>query len=277
MDVLLLGTGAADGIPNVFCRCDTCTDYRLRGELRTPTSVLVDGRLLIDPGPEAPRQVTRYGRDLADLRAILAGHAHDDHLDPSLLMHRSWVSSTPLEMCGPEPVVTIVGKWLDPAQRAVRLCQVSAGDRFELAGYQVLALPANHHAFGEALCYRITDGASTLLYLTDTGPLAASALDALSGSRVDLVLLEETFGPVTDRSEQHHHLRSFAETVAALRERGVVDAATRVVAIHLGHDNPPLAELREQLALCGAEALSDGTLIELHPGRSDYSASQSRV
>ena len=42
MEVLLLGTGAADGIPNVFCDCRTCTDYRDRGELRTPTSVLID-------------------------------------------------------------------------------------------------------------------------------------------------------------------------------------------------------------------------------------------
>jgi len=263
MEVLLLGTGAADGIPNVFCRCQTCTDYRQRGELRTPTSVLVDGRLLIDPGPEAPRQVTRYGRDLTSLQAILVGHAHDDHLDPSLLMHRSWVSGAPLEVCGPEPVVTITGKWLDPAQRAVRLRQVTAGDSFELAGYQIVAIRAHHQAFGEALCYRISDDSAALLYLTDTGRLPAASLDALSNRRVDLVLLEETFGYITDRSDQHHHLASFAETITALRDRGVVDSATRVLAIHLGHDNPPLAELRDRLALIGAEALPDGTVMTL--------------
>jgi Metal-dependent hydrolases of the beta-lactamase superfamily I len=261
MEVLLLGTGAADGIPNVFCRCRTCTDYRLRGELRTPTSVLLDGRLLIDPGPESPRQVSRYGRDLTGLQAILAGHAHDDHLDPSLLMHRSWVSSAPLEVCGPEPVITISAKWLGPEQQAVRLHPVTAGDRFSLAGYQVLAVSANHHAFGEALCYRISDGRSDLLYLTDTGPLSTKALDALAGRRADLVLLEETFGYITDRTDHHHHLLSFAQTVAALRERGVVDDATRVLAIHLGHDNPPLAELRDQLSLHGAQALPDGTVL----------------
>ncbi|PFG17260.1 adenosylcobinamide kinase/adenosylcobinamide-phosphate guanylyltransferase [Propionicimonas paludicola] len=263
MEVLLLGTGAADGIPNVFCRCETCTDYRLRGELRTPTSVLVDGRLLIDPGPEAPRQVTRYGRDLTGLKAILAGHAHDDHLDPSLLMHRSWVSSAPLEVAGPEPVINITSKWLDPAQRAVRMRPLTAGDQVELAGYQVRALAANHHAFGEALCYWISDGSSALLYLTDTGRLSAATLDSLIGCRADLVLLEETFGYVTDRSEQHHHLHSFAETISELRSRGIVDASSRVVAIHLGHDNPPLGQLRDQLALSGAEALPDGTLIVL--------------
>lgn len=261
MEVLLLGTGAADGIPNVFCRCSTCADYRRRGELRTPTSVLVDGRLLIDPGPESTRQVSRYGRDLTGLTAILAGHAHDDHLDPSLLMHRSWVTSTPLEFAGPEPVIEIAGKWLDPAQSAIRLRRLTAGDEVELAGYQVRAVAANHYAFGEALCYWVSDGASALLYLTDTGPLPSATLDALVGCRADLVLLEETFGYVTDRTDHHHHLLSFAQTVAALRERGVVAKTTQVVAIHLGHDNPPLAELRDQLALCGATALPDGTLL----------------
>lgn len=261
MEVLLLGTGAADGIPNVFCRCRTCNDYRERGELRTPTSVLVDGRLLIDPGPEATRQVSRYGRDLSGLAAILAGHAHDDHLDPSLLMHRGWVTSSPLEVAGPEPVIAITSKWLDPDQEAVRLRVLTAGDEVELAGYRVLAIAANHYAFGEALCYWISDASSALLYLTDTGPLSASALDALAGRRADLVLLEETFGDITDRTDHHHHLLSFAQTVTSLRERAVVDDATQVLAIHLGHDNPPLAELRDQLARCGARALPDGTVL----------------
>jgi adenosylcobinamide kinase/adenosylcobinamide-phosphate guanylyltransferase len=43
----------------------------------------------------------------------------------------------------------------------------------------------------------------------------------------------------------------------------VADARTRIVAIHLGHDNPPLADLRAELAKIGAEALPDGSVIEL--------------
>lgn len=261
MEVLLIGTGAADGIPNVFCRCATCTDYRARGELRTPTSILVDGRLLVDPGPESPRQVTRFGRDLTGLQAILVGHAHDDHLHPSLLMHRSWVTAAPLRFTGPAPAVAVARAWLDPEQTSVEFSAVTAGDRFELAGYQVLAVLANHEALGEALCYRIDDGSASLLYLTDTGSLPEATMDALAGQRVDLVLLEETFGHAVGKGDQHHNLADFASTVAALREGGVVDAATSVVAIHIGHDNPPLAELRAELGRYGAQALGDGTVL----------------
>ncbi len=263
MKVLLLGTGAADGMPNAFCHCATCADARSRGEVRTNTSVLVDGRLLIDPGPEAPRQATRSGRDLADLPVILAGHAHDDHLDPSLLMHRSWVTDAPLVVAGPEPVIAASRPWLDPDQATVTFTTLTAGDDVTLDRYQVLALPANHHAMGEALCYLIDDGTTPLLYLTDTGVLPEAAWAALSGRRADLVLLEETFGTAEGKGEHHHNLRTFAATVAQLREIGVADARTRVVAVHLGHDNPPLVELQTDLAKIGAEALPDGSVVQL--------------
>jgi adenosylcobinamide kinase/adenosylcobinamide-phosphate guanylyltransferase len=262
MDVLLLGTGAADGIPNPFCRCATCDDHRARGELRTPTSVLLDGRLLIDPGPEAPRQVSRLGRDLVGLQAILAGHAHDDHLDPAVLLHRSWVTSTPLDMVGPAPAVEWARQWVDAGQTAVRFTAVTAGDEFELAGYRVTALAANHEAFGEALCYLVTDGASTLLYATDTGLLPEAAWAVLRGRRADLVLLEETFGDRSDKGDRHLTLATFATTVGRLRATGVADARTRIVAVHLGHDNPPLAPLCVRLAGC-AEVVPDGTAITL--------------
>jgi len=265
MEVLLVGTGAADGIPNVFCGCRTCTDYRARGELRTPTSVLIDDRLLIDPGPESPRQVSRLGRSLIHCEAILASHAHNDHLDASLLMHRSWVTDAPLQVAGPAPVVEWAANWLDPGQSSVTFTTLTAADVVELAGYTVEALAANHYAHGEALCYRISDGSSSLLYLSDTGELPAGTLAAVAGRRVDLVLLEETFGTASGKGDQHHNLKSFAGTVIRLRELGTIDAQTQVVPIHLGHDNPPLADLREVLAHSGAEVFADGEVIRL-PG-----------
>ena len=115
-------------------------------------------------------------------------------------------------------------------------------------------LAANHEAFGEACCYLIEDDSASVLYATDTGLLPASTLAALAGRRADLVLLEETFGPRTDKGDRHLHLATFGQTVARLRELGVVTDGTRVVAVHLAHDNPPLAQLGAELAEFGAEA-----------------------
>ena len=59
MRVRLLGTGSADGWPNAFCECASCRSAQQAGSFRVPTSVLVDGRLLLDCGPETPRAALR--------------------------------------------------------------------------------------------------------------------------------------------------------------------------------------------------------------------------
>lgn len=263
MRIVLLGTGSADGLPNPWCECPTCTDQRSRRERRSPTSVLVDGRLLLDCGPEAAGQAARLGHSLAGVVAVAFGHAHHDHLDPAFTLYRSWVAERPLRVIGPAPAIARCREWLAPDQEALSLCEVTAGDVVEAAGYRVTVLPAAHHAFGEAVLYLVDDGRRRLLYATDTGPLPASTLVALTGLRLDAVLLEETFGTWTGGGPGHLHLTTFAEAVAALREVGAVDDRTRVVAVHLSHHNPPLPRLEAELARVGALVHPDGSVLEL--------------
>ena len=189
MDVLLLGTGASDGVPNSWCACPTCAEARSSGYVRTNASVLVDGRLLIDCGPEAPRQASRAGVDLTGVRTVLISHAHDDHLDPAFLMHRGWVSTEPLQVIGPAPAIELCRDWLAPDQTAVTLTVVTAGDTFEVDGYRVQVLPATHHALGEAVLYAVQRDGRSLLYATDTGPWRTRLLELVRGWTFDLVLL----------------------------------------------------------------------------------------
>lgn len=255
MDILLLGTGSADGWPSPFCRCDSCVTMRERGELRTPTSVLVDGRLWIDPGPEGARQALRAGADLVEVDTVLISHAHSDHLDPAFLLHRSWVSDRPLTVYGPAAVISACRDWLAPDQTAVRLLEVTAGDVVDAGEYRVSVVPAAHEALGEAVLYRI-DGEQSLLYACDTGPWAGGALDTIGSDRLDVVLLEQTFGDRLDLAgERHLGLQTFDSSLKALRATGAVDAGTRVVAMHLSHHNSP--DVEQQLAAIGAEVGRD--------------------
>ena len=260
MTVTLLGTGAADGWPNAFCGCGSCRRAAADGDLRAQTSALVDDRLLLDCGPETPRQALRAGADLAGVEAVLVTHAHPDHFDPAMLLYRSWVCQAPLLVLGPPPVVEACTHWLAPGQQVVALVPVTAGQVLDAAGYRVGVLAAAHGTPGDAVLYDVTGpGGQRLLHATDTAELPEATLDALAGADLDLLLLEETFGDREDLPGDHLTQPSFARTVTALRERGAVTGRTDVVAVHLSHFNPPRDELERRLAACGARVVSDGT------------------
>lgn len=266
MRLTLLGTASGDGWPNPFCTCASCAGMRSRGEVRGQTSVLVDDVLLLDCGPEVPTAVTRLGRSLAGVRHILVTHAHHDHLGPAALVWRSWAGRPdPLDLVGPPAVLAACADWIGPADPVVRR-EVRAGDRLRLGDYDIRVLAARHGEpwAGPAVLYDVTGPDSgRILYATDTGPLPAETLDAVTGAAYDVVLLEETFGDVPDHGTDHLDLSSFAETVAELRRRGAVTTTTRVAPVHLSHRNPPTAELTRRLAAWGVELLPDGAVVEV--------------
>lgn len=262
MDVTLLGTGSADGWPNPFCGCASCRAAQARGDIRSQTSVLLDGRLLLDFGPETPRQALRAGADLTGLRAVLVTHAHPDHFDPAALLYREWVDDTPLEIVGPPTVTDACVRWLPPGGGQVTLTPVKPGLEIDVGGYRVRALPARHAEPDEAVLYDIvTPDEQRLLYATDTGPLTEQDFDAMADAAFDVVLLEETFGDRDVPGGDHLNLVTFAQTVRALRSVGAVTRRTDVVAVHLGHHNPPPTELARRMRDYGARVVGDGTTL----------------
>lgn len=269
MEVLLLGTGAADGWPNPFCRCVSCTDARERGEVRGQTAALVDDVIALDLGPEAPAAASRHGVDLADVRHLLFTHAHSDHLGPQALLHRSWVDGAgPLEVVGPASVVSACRSWVGPRD-PVAFVEVQPGDVLDLGTHRVRVLPAAHHVFetGDAVLYDVTgpDGAR-LLWACDTGLWPEPWSDAVTHAAYDTVLIEETHGDVTGLGDGHLHLGTFATMLQRLRACGAVTDATDVVAVHLSHHNPPLEELRARLEALDARPGTDGERLGVAAG-----------
>ena len=255
----MLGTGSSDGWPNPWCAKPCCTSLVEAGIVRSQTSALIDRILLVDPGAEAPRQAMRSNISLAGVRYVLVSHMHPDHLDPAFLMYRSWVTTEPLTVVGPKPVIDACAPWLRGGN--VTFVTITAGRDVVLGPYRVRALPANHDAHGEACLYAIAGPDATILWGTDTGPLAPAVQHMLAGTRFDLVLLEETFGDTADPTGGHLNLQTFATAVGRLREWGCATQATDIVAIHLSHHNPPPEQLYLRLRDVGARAVPDGTPI----------------
>lgn len=261
MEVLLLGTGSADGWPSPFCRCASCRWAAAAGEIRGQTAALVDDAVLLDCGPETPRAAVRCGHSLAKVRYVLFTHGHFDHVGPAALLMRHWAGGAqPLEVLGPHSALDQCRDWVGPDD-PVAFRPVAAGEEVELGDYRVRVLPTAHGA--DAVLYDLATSGSSMLWATDTGPLPEDTHQGIAGARFDAVFLEETFGSHTEHGTEHHDLPAFAATLARLRHSGAVVEHTDVVAIHLSHHNPPGPELANTLGRWRARPGRDGEVVRV--------------
>ena len=272
MEVVLLGTGAADGWPNPFCTCSSCRIMLERGEIRSQTAALVDDVLLLDCGPEVPRAAMHAGRTLSGVRHLLLTHAHPDHVGPLALLMRSWVArEQPLDVIGPPEALDLCRDWVGPDD-PVRWIPVAPGDALTVGEYGVRVLPAAHrvHRDGDCVLYEVAARGRKMLWATDTGPLDATQLGSVCNARYDTVFLEETFGDLAEHEPDHLDLVSFPRALAALRGVGAVVGGTDVIAVHLGHHNP--VDLPDRLRPWGVRIVPDGTVVTVGDGALGSSA-----
>ena len=82
MKIRYLGTGAAEGIPAIFCECLICKNARLKAgkEIRTRMQALINDEILIDFGPDTYMHRLQYKIDLSAIKYCLLTHAHEDHI-----------------------------------------------------------------------------------------------------------------------------------------------------------------------------------------------------
>ena len=274
MHVRMLGTGSAEGWPSAWCSCASCRATAAARVVRSSTSALVDGRLLLELGPDAPRAAVRAGTDLTGVEAVLVTHVHPDHFHWPAWMWRGWAAGNrPVVLVAPPAVLAVAGPHLDPTVTTV---SAEPGGRYDVAGYEVRAVPATHAGpdAGPAVLYDVTgpDGAR-LLWATDTGVLGERALELVADRAYDAVLLDLTSAHLP----AHHDLTTWPEQVAELRRRGAVVGSTAVHAVHLGHDNPPPPRLDDLLAGWGATAPRDGDVLTVGTGAVAASPPAGRV
>ena len=270
MKVVVLGTGAADGWPSPFCECLSCTDMRLRGHVRTPTAALIDDAVLIDAGPTVPSAAARAGASLRDVHHVLVTHAHPDHLDPALLLWLDWnPTAHTVHLWGPPAVVRACRDWIGP-RTPVELHEVSPGDVLALStpsgDVRVRVIAARHEGLtpdevaAEAVLYDVrTPDGGRLLYATDTGLI--DDVEPFRDAAYDVILIEETFGDHLDHGTGHLDLATLPVMLERFEQVGARVETTQVVAVHLGHHNPPEALLRDRLAPLGVRLVDEGAVL----------------
>ena len=177
MEILLLGTAAAEGWPCPWCGCDACAHARRAGgrDIRSRSNALLDGVVKVDFNADTLMQVQRAGRDLTALSTLVFTHAHNDHCTPAELQYRGpwFVTQAPpplLHVYGSAEVMEEVRAALDDPD-ALRLELHPPLEPFQAVttpdGTEILPLPAAH-APG-TLLLRLTRNGRHLFYGHDFG------------------------------------------------------------------------------------------------------------
>jgi phosphoribosyl 1,2-cyclic phosphate phosphodiesterase len=228
----LLGTGTSFGVPQIGCRCPTCTSSDPR-DRRTRTAALVDTngkRFLIDTPPELRLQLVQAGVDRLD--AVLFTHGHADHVhgidDLRALSVRQGAAlpaygaaETMAELAAKfpyifDPAIVVPAGTYKPELAAHVL---ESGVQTVIAGVSVLPLGLPHGDH-QVMGYRI----GPIAYLTDVKAVPDGAIAALAGLEV-LVL-----NALLPRPHPLH--LSIPEAVAVAQRIG----ARRTLFTHLTHE-----------------------------------------
>ena len=150
-----LGTGAAEGIPALFCHCSICQQARsIKGRnVRTRAQALIDNELLLDFGPDTYMHALMYDLELADIYHCLVTHTHDDHLyvDDLRARRRSRANLRP----GTQPLTVYGGvgveEKLKPASEgaitkdhSVFFQQMNDEYTYEISQYSIIPLLEEH-------------------------------------------------------------------------------------------------------------------------------------
>jgi phosphoribosyl 1,2-cyclic phosphate phosphodiesterase len=272
MELVLLGTAAAEAWPAPYCDCDVCSEARRRGgpNLRSRSGALIDDVLKIDHNTDTALHMHRVGRSLAKVRTILFTHQHPDHLYAIDLKRASppyskTRSQEPIAVYGNEAVLAEIRRCFpEPEKWFLDLRLLRPLEPLTTpTGDDVLPLPAAH-APGSVM-FRITRTGKNLLYGHDSGLYPQPTLDALGdGVALDVALFDCTHGSQHSPMAHHLNIDGMLRMIDELRRRGAVTCRTRLIATHFSHNGRLLhEELVQTLLPHGVEVAYDGMVVRV--------------
>lgn len=242
--------------------------YGGAGPEMSPTSLLVDGKVVLDAGSVAG------GLDLQrqqQIEAVVLTHAHADHIGqlPFLLENLAVTLRPPTRIYGSVATLYAVRRhlinnhiWPDidastVRPRMVEFVEVDAEEPFRIDGIEWTPFKVDHTVptFG----YLIDDGKSCVAWSSDTGPTQRIWELVDANERIDSVMIETSFDDSRQElADRTGHLtpRTLATELAKSRRE------PRILAHHL---KPACADkVREELAedLPEVELLEQGEVYE---------------
>ena len=248
MKIKYLGTAAAEGWPALFCDCPSCQKARELGgkNIRTRAQA-VDGRLLIDFGPDTYLHVIRDGLKLHEINHCIVTHGHCDHFYATDLMMKARPyarsgSRVPFHVYGTKRIGELYKRMrevdddCENLDDCVTLSEIHPFQPFTVLNYRVTPLRAAHDPAECCLIFLIENEAGkTLLYGNDTAYFPEETWEYLRGRQLDLVSLDCTMGILGDGAT-HMGWAGDVRTKERLEAMGCVHDSTVFILNHFSHN-----------------------------------------
>ncbi len=281
MKIRFLGTGAAEGIPAMYCKCPTCEEIRKRGEreFHTRSQCVVDNAVGIDFPPDAYYHGLKFWIDWSKINHLLITHSHMDHFYAHDFILRGYKYCSKIEnklhIYGNAEVKKVFEECTARELRAevgenIEVHEIEPFKPFSFGeGYTATALLAQHGNKELAFVYLLEKDGKSYLHLTDTGRLPKETLEYLQdyfqGEKfVDFVTLDCTFlFNVGGEISRHMGLEDNKLMQEEFLRRKIANGHTMYAITHYSHNSQPLLErLKEAEKIYGYTPAMDGIEIE---------------
>jgi phosphoribosyl 1,2-cyclic phosphate phosphodiesterase len=237
MQLQLLGTGGADGVPSFFGSGELSDYAREHGgkDVRTRSGAVVDRILKIDFGPDTYAQAVAQGLNPSDWKWIVVTHTHYDHFDPGQLQYClppfvPDATSAP-EVLGNNHVLQALARSC-PDAGAFALRRIESFVPLETGPDTVTPIAAYHQLDEDSVNLIIENARKRMLYATDTGVYQQPTWDFIAGKRFDCVVIEATDGFSSSDYWGHLSCEEVLGMITRMRDLGCVDASTKVLTTH---------------------------------------------
>lgn len=282
MKITVLGTAAATGMPLAFCNCEICKNARKNGkkDIRKRSSILINGEMLIDLGPDSMNACNMYKEDAGKIKYLLQTHSHSDHFDGGHFVTRWSDYATKnlihLDIYCSKGTALDMNHWIKENEPSLDLfnesCKknlnydvhlVKHGDSFNVDDYKIIALDSQHDSRIESLFYIISYKGKNLLYATDVLKITDEAWNIIKKYKLDIVFLDQTYGEGYNNGG-HLDCGEVKEIVKYMYEEEIVNNNSKIYATHISHEGNNIHEIMEKEAsLYGYHIAYDGMQINI--------------
>ncbi len=260
MKIQFLGTGAAD------------FDWSEIGKpgVRGSTSTLLNDRILVDAGVTGWENLHRFGVSPDALDALLITHSHQDHFSETVIariLEARHPASPKLKVFASPQAVSRLSRICGSRFEGVPL---STGTEFDLPGFHVVTLPANHRVEDfreECFHFLFLSPVENLLYALDGAWMMCKARALIGKTPIHTVVWEATMeSPANFRIFEHSDLSMLDQMKTVLRTDGIFSGRTEFYVTHIAKTlwNGSFEDQSASAARHGYRMAFDGMTVQTH-------------